>query len=140
VSDREITGHRDPTYSRWHRVDNLMEGVGLSRREASSLGMIDADGIEFCRWCSDPLALVELVHPNPTRPGVDPMPKEAAVLTRLGELSRVPVYTIAVCKDDRGGVRVLRVRDLYPIRSDVRELKPVEWVEELLDLRRRHVC
>lgn len=86
MSQHERTGRRDPTYSRWHRAASIERYLD-SRAEAESLGMIDFDNIGFIEYengSRTPLLLAEVAYDNGDH-------KPATVLTRLGELAKLPV-------------------------------------------------
>ena len=75
--------------------------------------MIDVDGLEYCRRCRAPLALIETKHQNATE-------KSTAVLVGLGKAALLPVYLIEYGETD-GALR-FRVTRRYPTGGPHRQL------------------
>jgi len=74
MSRQERYGTRSLAYSRWHRP------------LADKFGLIDIDAAEYCRACSEPLALIE------TTRDVGQSHKPVTVTRNLGRRADVPVY------------------------------------------------
>ena len=60
MSLKERYGKRDLTYSSWHRPESISRF--LEKRYAYNLDFIDLDAIEYCHFCKEPLALIELAQ------------------------------------------------------------------------------
>lgn len=134
MSETERSGSRDLLYNGWHRTASIARY--LPRRAAYELGMIDVDCCEYCRYCRQPLALVE------TQRSAAP-PKAAAVTVRLAEMAGIPAFSVSYSPNDDGTDIVrFRWRELWPRPSDVRDLTPEEYADWLLSLRvvHAHFC
>ncbi len=86
MSDKERYGERDLTYSKWHRMESTKRF--LSAFEAWRLGMIDIDDVEYCRWCSMPLHLIE------TAMDVGQQIKATTVTANLARFGGLPVSRV----------------------------------------------
>lgn len=144
MSNCERTGHRDLTYSRWHRPDRLSRFVGA--RAADACGMVDVDSLEYCRPCGEPLALVETARQT--------YPKDANATVKLGQKAGLAVYSLAFEVDDtieqrcadcghivvHGDISLFRVRQLWPIPiiKTVETLTPYLWAVHLVTMREDH--
>lgn len=108
----ERSGERPLSYSRWHRT------VGMpNERIADVVRMVDVDGLEWCRWCYAPLALIETASD-----ALDRRNKSTSVLVKLARAAGIPAYVLLYTVDDdaeRAGdwgrvFRQFRVRQIYP--------------------------
>ena len=133
MSARERTGQRDLTYSAWHRQENTRRYLG--NRRAFELGMIDMDGVEWCRHCRTPLALIETQRS-------DGPPKSAAVTAELASMAQITAYSVSYTDNGEGcgGIHLFRVRRVFPAEAKVRDLTPDEYAEWLWSFRERHAC
>ena len=130
MSQRERTGSRDLTYSRWHRMENIKRFLPL--RIAACLKVIDIDWCEACQHCSEPLALIE------TQAGDRP-PKPARISANLAQRAQIEAYSVSyvVEGDD---IAWFRVHRLWPVELTERRLSPDEYAGFLWSLRERHIC
>ena len=101
MSTNERTGTRDLAYSGFHRAPNLAKHLDqvfahianhrdrrmAAYRAAYDCTMIDVDGLEYCRYCRSPLALIEVKH----RKAAD---KTTAVLAALARRADVPAFLV----------------------------------------------
>lgn len=159
MSDRDRTCWRDPLYSWWHRPDNVRRY--LDRRAAWRLGLIDIDGCEYCRYCYQPLALIETQISENT-------PKAANVMRNLALLTEsIPAFSVSVVPghdsyerltpqrdeclragralkkavDELGDdpIELFRVRQLAPVHeTSVRDMNPQVFAYFLHSFRTRH--
>lgn len=86
IRDRDKYEKGSKWFADWHR-----------NQDDDSAGMIDLDGVGFCRQCSEPLYLVEATE-GKTR-------KNATVTERLGELARLEVFVFY--RDDSKPAQIL---------------------------------
>jgi hypothetical protein len=144
LTNHERTGHRDLTYNRWHRPDRLTRYLG--GRAADACGMVDIDGFEYCRFCYEPLALVETAR--------QVYPKDANATVRLGRTAGVTVYSLAFDVDgtdevrcsecnhiiEHGDITCFRIRQLWPtpVIKRVETLTPKQWANCLAKMREEH--
>ncbi len=119
MSERERTGHRDLTYSAWHRTLD------------PSLHYIDLDDVEFCAVCKKPLALIEVARDSGQW-------KPASVTWTLAKLAGLPAWCILYRVDEEGQIVSFRVRRLPETQFDM--LTPEEYEDLLLNLRKKHTC
>lgn len=131
MSDRERTGSRDLSYSRWHRTDSLSRFIDA--RVAFRCKVIDIDWCEYCADCRMPLALIETQNSKAS-------PKDANVMSQLAKLAGVPAYSVSYWTDDGGDVAGFRVRRLEPEPGPAVEKTPAEYAEFLEFLRLAHPC
>lgn len=141
MSQRERYGTRDLTYSAWHRRDSTGRFVGV--REATKLGMIDMDGVEYNCDTMQPVALVEsardIGQPN----------KSATVTVNLARMARITAYVLLYkTSDDKNpanpacfDIQQFRVKRLWP--DPMRKwltISPQQWAENLLAIRADGEC
>ena len=144
MSDTERTGWRTLKYSTWHRVKSLSRFT--PRPIAAEVAMIDIDGCEYCRRCSEPLALIETAE---TRAD----PKAARVTQALAARAGIAAYSVSYWSDDSdpacrdcskpmsyADVVGFKVRQIEPYNREVRTLTPIDYTNFLLDLRYGHRC
>lgn len=109
----ERTDIRDLTYSNWHRQ--------FCPERAT---MVDIDGLEYCRRCRIPLALVE------TALDYGQEIKPTTALEQLSSVARVPAFCVLYAKNDElcdfdrrnrcrkigcsHGIEKFRVRRIWP--------------------------
>lgn len=129
MSQRERTGRRDLTYSRWHRIDSVRRYLPV--RIAWRLTAIDIDWCEACCYCSKPLALVETQVS-------DRCPKDATITAALARSAGIPAFSVSVVYDG-DEVCGFRVRDLLTA-GPVRDMEPVAYAWFLWSLRDGHEC
>jgi hypothetical protein len=79
----ERTGIRDLTYSNWHR-----------QFCPERVSMIDVDGLEYCRRCRMPLALIE------TALDYGQAIKPTSALEQLSLAANVPAFCVLYAKND----------------------------------------
>lgn len=131
MSDKEQTGKRDLTYSRWHRIESTRRF--LPAGEAWELGMIDIDDVEYCRRCSQPLALIE------TTKDVGQREKVVAVTKVIARKLEVPAYVVFVTATPDGeDVKSFRVRKVAPALGKDIVMAPQEFAGMLAGLRVEH--
>lgn len=123
----ERTGTRDLTYSKWHR--NV--GGHLDARQVHQLAAIDVDFCEYCVWCYQPLALIE-VQRSTARP------KSAKVTTALARAAGIEAYSVSFWTDDSDVIAGFKVADLLAA-APVAELTPPEYATWLLAVRGGHL-
>src|SRR5262249_27104624 len=80
----ERTGIRDLAYSNWHR-----------QFCPERVTMIDVDGLEYCRRCRSPLALIE------TALDVGQAVKPTTALEQLSLAANVPAFCVLYTKNDQ---------------------------------------
>lgn len=141
MSRHERFGSRDLTYSKWHRYaldDNIT--------------MIDLDGLEYCRRCSMPLALIEVAR------DVGQAVKPVTVLKRLASTANVLALCILYTPSSepctcgsagrtpgcQHGITAMRIRQIHPKERKLwTQMTPGEyagWLHTLHDNHRRAVC
>ena len=138
---------REQLFSSWHRPKHMERHItpqpGLSAEWlADSMQMIDLDCVEYCRFCKEPLALIE------TQRSAGP-PKPATVTHNLGVAAGVPVFSLSYSAvpgqvwmdEDVESVRITQLHnpDGPPDRT-VHQMTPTQFVDFLVDLRRKHPC
>lgn len=129
MSEAERTGTRDLTYSQWHRTSSLSRFV--DKVDAWECGVIDIDWCEYCRYCKQPLALIETQASKAT-------PKSATVTRNLAALAGISAYSVSfVVLDDE--IQRFRLRQIWPTESSVYDLTPERYASFLCGLRRVHV-
>ena len=135
MSRHERWGHRDRTYSNWHRYACGDSSV-----------MIDVDGLDYCRRCRMPLLLVEAARDTGH-------PKATIVLETLACKANVPLICILwtpsetwredpphcpcqankrVNRECEHGIGAIRVRHVYPDPTEFEVIQPAE-LAELID-------
>lgn len=130
MSMHERTGHRDLTYSAWHRPASIKQY--LSNYQAQHLTMIDIDWCEYCPRCSMPLAFVETQHGD--RP-----PKPAPVTEKVAQLVGVPIWSVSYLTNAANQIVAFRRRILWPPLPEQR-VTPATYAGWLWDLRTGHLC
>lgn len=137
MSRFERHGTRDLTYSNWHR-----------QFCPDRVTMIDVDGLEYCRRCRSPLALVE------TARDVGQKDKAVTALDQLSVAANIPAYCVLYTVDDtacapdrrgrcqrigcRHGITSFRVRRVRPNPTGFRLWSPEEFGNHLLQLHDMH--
>lgn len=123
MTEHERTGQRDLTYSAWHRSDSTSRFLGGM---ANRLAMIDLDGVEYCKSCGRPVALIEVKHCMATRLSM-------AVTKALAAMAGIPAYLVRYWPTPEGGdIATFAVRNGTDV---VREMRPAQYAEWLLSLR-----
>lgn len=130
MSRHERYGSRSLTYSRWHRA--LPDHVT----------MIDVDGLEYCRRCRAPLAVVE------TARDVGQAVKPAIVLRSLAKAAGIPAYVFLYTVDEAAELREdwpaaitsFRVKRVHPNETDYQRFDPDEVAKRLAALHEQHHC
>lgn len=144
-STERYGGHRDLTYSHWHRADQIAALLGGSLLAAYQLGQIDIDGVEYCLLCRKVLGLVEAARDV----GQDKnfkVTRQAALAA--GVQAWVVLYTPAepakTC-DSCGSpiapwpdIAHFRVRAVAPTIGSYEIVAPDEWARRLVQLRVDH--
>jgi hypothetical protein len=137
MSRFERYGTRDLTYSNWHRQ--------FCPDRAT---MIDVDGLEYCRRCRSPLALIE------TAQDVRQAFKPVAALEQLSLAANVPAFCVLYIADagkctpdGRGrcrkvgcahGIAAFRVRRIRPNPTDFQEWTPKAFADYLTRVHDAH--
>lgn len=133
MSMEERTGHRDLTYSGWHRPSSIHRYTGYSW--AQQLGMIDIDDVEYCRKCNQPLALIE------TALDTGQAHKTGTVTANLAIAAGIPAYAVLYRKTEDQDIDQFRLRRLTPQPDPAwRTLTPAEYAQCLVTLRTAHKC
>lgn len=131
---------REHLYSSWHRPDSMQRFT--SAWLADSMRMIDVDGVEYCRFCNEPLALIETQRS-------DGPPKPASVMHNLAVAASIPAFSLSYSATPGQvwlgeDVESLRVTQLHnpdgPADRRVHDMTPTQFVDFLVDLRRKHPC
>lgn len=112
----------------------------LGRRDSYSCSQIDLDSVEFCRWCSEPLVLIET-----KRWGAQEL--TYTVTQNLADLAQLPAYLVEYrpCKgdvwfhSDEGWLDIDRFRVRSRYMTPV-EMSPTEYASWVLGLRSAHLC
>lgn len=125
VVKEERHGKRDLCFSNWHRYQ-LHE----------DLSYIDLDCVEYCHRCSVPLALIEIAM------DVGQERKTTTVTRKLAALCGLPAYLVFYTGNGKtmrnAQVTSIRMRRVYPIRSEEVKLTPKQYELFLVLLRDRH--
>jgi len=126
----------------------------LYGRVGHRLDMADRDWTEFCHWCKQPLALIELVRDR----GQDLNDKATTVTRQLAERAMVRACLVGwrvvrpheiQAEIDRLNERLRQLQTAYPIstftakqlhpkRGSLIEFSPAEWWEQILLVHRNH--
>jgi len=130
MSQTEIYGTRDLTYSKWHRIESVQRFV--TPAEARELAMIDNDVILYTEYhdkTKKPCCLIE------TAIDVGQDWKAGTVTMNLAKMAKIPalvtLYTIS--GDD---ILSFRVRFLFPVMwKKFIKKTPEEYAKMLLELR-----
>ena len=118
------TKHFDKNlYNRWHRrFDNI--------------AMVDIDQVECCqvKGCWQPLALVETAYDTGN------YYKTTTITKWLGEKANIPVWLVFYKEAENmmPGSLTFKVRQIYPIYSDLKAISEAEWVSYLRNLQHKH--
>ena len=131
MSDKERYGERDLTYSWWHRTASI--GRFLPSFEAWRCGMVDIDDVEYCRWCYEPLALIELAQ------DVGQTYKPAAVTENLAIRAEIPAYLCFYTVSESDITR-FRVTSLTDGEYVDKILTPSEYAWFLSSFHESHDC
>jgi hypothetical protein len=123
----ERYGERDLCFSGWHRYQ-LHE----------NLDYIDLDCIEYCHRCMEPLILIEMAK------DIGQLNKATTVTRKLAKMCGLPAYLVFYTGNEKkmreARVSGLRVRKIYPTRSEEVKLTPKQYELFLVLLRDRHKC
>ena len=122
MSSEERYGTRDLSYSAWHR------------KQGYDLPYIDIDGVEYCRACNEPLALIE------TAQDVGQKRKATTVTCRLAERAGLPAYLVFYSPGDHAKVTKFRVAQVWPTREEPRVMTVMRYKAMLRELRAEHTC
>lgn len=129
MSQRERTGQRDLTYSRWHRQESTRRFLGVSI--AAKLTAIDIDWCEACAFCSTPLALIETQRSGAA-------PKSARITRELAYRADLAAYSVSYAVDSDGEISAFRVQSIHPESDLVQEMSPFDYAGWLWALRQQH--
>lgn len=129
MSDKERYGKRDLTYSNWHRVDSTKRF--LDDFSAWRLGMVDIDDCEYCRFCYEPLALIEVAM------DIGQYYKPMMVTSNLARRADLPAYLVFYVKSEED-ISQFRVTQLEPPGKPERILSPAEYARFLFAFHERH--
>ena len=139
MSQEEMYGSRERTYSAWHRRLSTRRFIGIEK--AQLLAMIDLDAslyVEYDDGTKDPVALIE------TARDVGQSYKCATVTQKLAKRADLPcfvvLYTITNSLNPADSqwpdISSFRVKRLWPKPEyDWRTVTPQEWAETLLRMR-----
>lgn len=131
---------REHLYSSWHRPESMRRFT--SAWEADSMRMIDVDAVEYCRFCNEPLALIE------TQRSEGP-PKPANVMQNLAVAAHIPAFSLSYSVtpgqvwfgEDIASIRVQQLHNPDgPTDRTIKTMEPTQFVDFLADLRRNHPC
>lgn len=129
MSLKERYGKRDLVYSKWHRPQSISRF--LDDQYAYNLDFIDLDAIEYCYFCKEPLALLELAK------DVGQSHKSTVVCCNLANRANLPAYLVFY-KSENGDIAQFRVRQVAPVFEDCGILTPKEYAELLQNFRESH--
>jgi hypothetical protein len=135
MSRWERYGTRDLTYSNWHRF-----------ALPDDAGMIDLDGIDYCRRCSMPVAAIE------TARDVGQAFKATTVTEIVARCLNVPAWLVlytpaaspCACEPDHPapgcnhGLASMRVRRVYPRPTVLTTTTPGSFAAVLVQLHESH--
>jgi len=132
---QERHGTRDLSYSKWHRPPNL----------PADISFLDIDWVEYCDKCKTPLAICELAQ------DIGQEHKPTTITRKLAEMAGIPAWLIFYKKaEDKfclecgeahlSDIISFRVKQVYPLLTEVVEISPDKWKERLIRLHREHVC
>ena len=129
-----MTQHRrnettNSSFSDWHRQASLKRW--LSSLDAWRCAMIDIDDVEWCPWCYEPLALIEVKH-------IDEKAQAWTVTRKLAERAGLPGYKL-VWSNDTDAADEPTAFHLHD-GDTVTNLDASELARFLVDLRDRHQC
>lgn len=132
MSQEERTGHRDLTYSRWHRQQSVKRYLGVER--AAKLSMIDIDDVEYCWACKEPLLIIETACANGVKC------KTALVSEAVARRSQLPAAIVLYTVDPSGeDIASFHVRRLQPqADKDWEVMNPSQYAEWLWSFREEH--
>lgn len=133
----ERTGIRDLAYSNWHR-----------QACPERVCMIDVDGLEYCRRCRTPLALIE------TALDFGQSVKPTTALEALSRAANVPAYCVLYAKSDQvcdfdrrnrcrrlgceHGIAAFRVRRIRPTPTGFAPWTPEGFADFLIRMHDAH--
>jgi len=143
MSQIEIYGKRDLTYSAWHRRESTRRFIGIE--QAQLLAMIDLDSclyVEYDDSTKEPIALIE------TARDVNQEIKAATVTKKLAMrcVPVLPAYTVLYMLDsvqknpadpNYFDIKSFRWRCIHPKETDWITYNPQQYAEMLLRLRRK---
>lgn len=129
MSLKERFGQRDLTYSKWHRPKSMARF--LDDRYAYNLDFIDLDAIEYCYFCKEPLALLELAR------DVGQPYKSTTVCCNLANRANLPAY-LTFYTPRNGDIVEFRVQQVAPSFEEYGILTPREYAGLLQSLREDH--
>lgn len=135
----ERIGERDLTYSAWHRRDSIKRFVGTEKAEL--LAMIDMDVVLFVEYddsTKEPLCLIE------TAMDIGQTIKPATVTRKLAEKAKIPAFTVLYTPSNNRknpadkrwfDIEKFRIKKIHPEETDWESYSPLEWANELLEIR-----
>lgn len=130
MSERELRGERDLTYSRWHRTESMKRF--LPEGQAKACGMIDIDDCEYCRTCGETVALIETKRWGYVR-------QSERVTATLAARAQVPAFLVVYKPTETGDIEKFSVRQIHPPAPPV-VMDPAEYAAWVYGLRARHSC
>lgn len=138
MSQEEVYGSRDRTYSAWHRRKSTARYVTLDK--AQLLAMIDVDcapWVEYDDQDKHPVALIE------TAIDVGQSHKNNSVTKNLAAMAKIPGLLVLYTPSDKPNpadpgcpdIDRFRVRLIWPKLSDWTVVTPEKYCDFLLQLR-----
>jgi len=103
-------------------------------RKFDGLSMIDIDGIEICKECSEPLAVFETAFDK------GQTYKTTTVTEKVAIALKVPGLLIFYKVGEYDQIESFRVTKLTPTRGKEFILKPMDFIKYLQKLQSDHVC
>ncbi len=140
MTQEEIYGTRDLSYSFWHRSESTARFLGM--KQALELAQIDMDlvlYIEYDDKTKEPIALIEAAK------DVNQKFKPYTVTRNLAVKSNLPAFVVlyTVSKERNPidtkyfDISNFRIKQIYPNEeTDWEKYTPQEWAEKLLSLRK----
>lgn len=129
MSSEERSGVRSLIYSAWHREKRIRRY--LMPANAYRLLMVDIDSCEACRWCKEPVALIETQASKK-------VPKQARVTAALARLAGIRAYSVSYEANATDDIVRFQVRQIHPDQPQVVEMLPAAYAYWLLALRSQH--
>lgn len=129
LTDEERWGRRDLIYSKWHRPSSGWLGHGIT--------YIDLDACEYCRFCWEPLALLEIAR------DIGQSEKPTIVTCKLAEKAGLPAYLVFYRIASSGDIDRFRIRLVYNPQGDrgiELIMTPQDYASFLTLLHEEHRC